>query len=897
EDVTTVNGTVLSKGVDGSGRQIIGEALQSASYLIPYGKVAGALGGGTVGNVIAGAAGGYTADAGYGLTDKNKTVGEALTPGVGTVLGAAIPGALPLLTGAGRVTSKVGSKMVESVIPTSSREAGILQTYKANKPFLQRIGDVLSGTEKAPITAGKTALTTTQGQTVNGLFGTKSQIGVQAKRASDSLWSDVIAPRLKESTKAVDLDQFFNKIEGDIIANNPELSRQKSLLEGLQSIREDYAGTKVISLDKLQKLKEGWAQFVPEKAYNGKPIAGAFNDVRNIMSGEARQTIYNELGDDVKQAYIDYGNLTGLKEMGKKSMTGQALKGGTGGLISEIFSQAVTPVGTVGGQVLYRIGNGLEFLGNAGAKKLSQVIGVADNVTQEANIPMKAQSTTTPKMIKNSSISQVSKKNGIMSSDLSTGVKKAFNDAKDTLKTLKDKNVRERGSISLESILPESKSVGNQGVSLAKNTTEDLVQQAKKYKSAEEFIKNTIPSYGKPPGNPLYHGTSANIKSGKLTFGAGDGAKKGGQSGGHFLSDSKQVSEVFAGNNGKVYIVDPSYKKNILDLTQPKGVKEFENYIGNKYKTYDGESLEFTKDDFDIMFPNGKTDFASISQYPELVEQMTKRKGYTGIAFDEYAGSNTAKTYQILHSDNIPVIEQSKISNSDLSRLIKEKIKAETDATDLRLEEYGRNQDGYLTDSQIEELDYLEKRIREIDNILLSSDYKSQLEEIWNKANKKILPKSKVKSSDLSTEAKKYKSAEDFVKAQGTPVYHGGAGAKEMTKKLKILTPEEKMKYPSSGGGYIGLSTTDVKSYAQDIAQTMTGNRNDIAEFYINPKAKVLNIKDKHVDDFSSDEIEKLSKKYDIIKSNQENEYRVLTENGVLTKSQLEELWNKANKK
>lgn len=384
QDVTTKGGTVISKGVsqfgEGGGKQIVGEAIQSASYLIPYGKVASAAGGGTIGNIAAGATGGYTADVGYGLTDQNQTVGEALKPGVGTAIGAAVPGVLPALTAAGRLTSKAGSKMVESVIPTSTREAGILQTYKANKPFLQRVGDVLSGTEKAPITAGKTALTTKQGQTVGGLFGTKSQIGIQAKRASDSLWSDVISPRLKESTKAVDLDQFFNKIEGDIIANNPELSRQKSLLEGLQSIREDYAGTKVISLDKLQKLKEGWAQFVPEKAYQGKPIAGAFNDVRNLMSSEARQTIYNELGDDVKQAYIDYGNLTGLKEMGKKSMTGQALKGGTGGLVSEIFSQAVTPVGTVGGQVLYRLGNGLEFLGNAGAKKLSQVLGVATKV-------------------------------------------------------------------------------------------------------------------------------------------------------------------------------------------------------------------------------------------------------------------------------------------------------------------------------------------------------------------------------------------------------------------------------------------------------------------------------------------------------------------------------------
>jgi len=638
QDISTVNGTVLSKGVDGSGRQIVGETLQSASYLIPYGKVAGALGGGTVGNVIAGAAGGYTADAGYGLTDKNKTVGEALTPGVGTALGAAIPGALPLLTGAGRVTSKVGSKMVESVIPTSSREAGILQTYKANKPFLQRIGDVLSGTEKAPITAGKTALTTTQGQTVNGLFGTKSQIGVQAKRASDSLWSDVIAPRLKESTKAVDLDQFFNKIEGDIIANNPELSRQKSLLEGLQSIREDYAGTKVISLDKLQKLKEGWAQFVPEKAYNGKPIAGAFNDVRNIMSGEARQTIYNELGDDVKQAYIDYGNLTGLKEMGKKSMTGQALKGGTGGLISEIFSQAVTPVGTVGGQVLYRIGNGLEFLGNAGAKKLSQVIGVADNVTQEANIPMKAQSTTTPKMIKNSSISPVSKKNGIMSSDLSTGVKKAFNNAKETLKTLKDKNVRERGSISLESILPESKSVGNQGVSLTKNTTEDLIQQAKKYKSAEEFVNKQ---------KKLYHQSQSNVDFDNFLTKGENGYKKAYYSkageGVYFSSNKNAVKNAYGSKGGKLIEVVVTPKKT-LDLG------EFDAMY------FDGKKVNYS----DLVTQNFKREIRGESPLPEpdinLTNITKKAKNWLQKnGYDSVYGSNTPMSV----SDEFVAIDKS----------------------------------------------------------------------------------------------------------------------------------------------------------------------------------------------------------------------------------------------
>ncbi len=149
-----------------------------------------------------------------------------------------------------------------------------------------------------------------------------------------------------------------------------------------------------------------------------------------------------------------------------------------------------------------QLAKNLDIINNALTSKSDDIIV---NQLKSLDLPIKnSTSKTTPKTgaktstsklnttndaSLNSSIPTVSKKNGIMSSDLSTGVKKAFNNAKETLKTLKDKNVRERGSISLESILPELKPKGNQGVSLTKNTTEDLVQQAKKYKSAEEFVK------------------------------------------------------------------------------------------------------------------------------------------------------------------------------------------------------------------------------------------------------------------------------------------------------------------------------------------------------------------------------------------------------------------------
>lgn len=369
-----------------SGKQVGGEALQVASYLFPYGKAAKAIGGvagKTIGNIASGASGGYMADVGYGLADETQTTAEALTPGLGTAIGAGIPGAgavaqgvKPALRGTGRALQKAGEIVTDVVLPTPAKEAQLLQAYKAEKPFMERISDVLAGTETKPRTIAKTALQTKEGQTIGGLFGTKSQIGVQSKRASSELWNNLIKPRLDESGVAVDMDGFFSKIEKDIIENNPDITRQKALIEALDAVKKDYEGINAVSLSKLQDLKSSWAEFLPSKAFKGEEIAGSVNEVRRLLSGEARQTIYNTLGDDVKQAYLDYGNLEALREMGVSSMTGQKLKGGAGSFISELASQVITPIGTVAGQVIYRIGKGIEMIGKPGAKNLGELLNI-----------------------------------------------------------------------------------------------------------------------------------------------------------------------------------------------------------------------------------------------------------------------------------------------------------------------------------------------------------------------------------------------------------------------------------------------------------------------------------------------------------------------------------------
>lgn len=266
------------------------------------------------------------------------------------------------------VIKGVGKGAAEFVVPTSAKEAGLIQSYKAAVPFWKRVlsgitGEALGG----PTTAAKTSFE-------KGLVGTESMIGVQAKKAGNNLWNKLIQPALNQSKTKVNMPAFLNGVKADIIKEVPEVSRQNSLLEAIDAMIADYKNVGEVKLPELQKFKEGWAAFVPEKSYRGKQIAGAFNEVRSMVADKARTTIYDSLGPEVKKAYFDYGNLKGLQELGKTAMTGSKLKGGFGSFWSAVKDMAITPVGTLGGQTVYKVGEGVELIGKQGAKVVSDII-------------------------------------------------------------------------------------------------------------------------------------------------------------------------------------------------------------------------------------------------------------------------------------------------------------------------------------------------------------------------------------------------------------------------------------------------------------------------------------------------------------------------------------------
>lgn len=166
-----------------------------------------------------------------------------------------------------------------------------------------------------------------------------------------------------------------------------------------------------------------------------------------------------------------------------------------------------------------------------------------------------------------------------------------------------------------------------------------LAAEARKYRSAEEFVKS----------QSLYHGTPNELEGGALKFGAGSQLKKGGYMGGHFLTDTPEIADNFS-FGGKVYQASGEIKNKVLDINKSKNL--FRDFVGKKYKTSDGELVEFTKQEFDYMFPSGKADWSTINT--DLAEKIAKRQGKIGIAIPEYVGGREGITYQIF-KDNIPV--------------------------------------------------------------------------------------------------------------------------------------------------------------------------------------------------------------------------------------------------
>lgn len=320
-----------------------------------------------------------------------------------------------------------------------------------------------------------------------------------------------------------------------------------------------------------------------------------------------------------------------------------------------------------------------------------------------------------------------------------------------------------------------------------------LEQEAKKYDTAEEFIKKQ--------GETVYHGTSKEIsqrieKDGFITK-KSIGRSKSPDANFIFVSPSKQIAENYVGKGMGVkipFVVEAKINGNLFEIDKRIFSDEAENIIRNELK-----------------IPN------NISIKDGLIDN-----GFIGYSF---------KDIQVRPGEDIA---------------------------------YG------IIPSQIKT--------------------KKQLEEIYNKATQKQTKPTQTEDI-LIEEARKYDTAEEFIKAQGMPVYHG------TNKKFETFND----KNLKTGWLGKGIYFTPNKSYARENGKILKEVFLYIKRPFIvkgDSTSDVLSeIKEKYssVDEFNISEVLK-EQGYDSIKFNHwdKGEIVAVFDNKIIkTKSQLEEIYKK----
>ena len=263
--------------------------------------------------------------------------------------------------GTGRLIEGTGKKIYQSAIDPTVKEAEKIINYQAKNTVSDRIGATAKGTTLpgSPVLRSETAFE-------SGLKGSEKMIGVQAKREANNLWKSEIQPALDASADVVTKEELFKPIM-DKINRTMEPGKKKAYQEAAEAIADEYKDFDQVSLNTAQDIKSTLDEFTPEKLFKGKSVGSEYNTLRHEMADAIRQKIYNSLKDvNVKKKYLDYANLTELQKIGVKALTDGGLKGGFGSFWSSIWDKVTTPVKTIGGRTVYRIGNAFEFVGDKG---------------------------------------------------------------------------------------------------------------------------------------------------------------------------------------------------------------------------------------------------------------------------------------------------------------------------------------------------------------------------------------------------------------------------------------------------------------------------------------------------------------------------------------------------
>lgn len=301
-------------------------------------------------------------------TNEQQKLGGQLETGAEILAGGGAGLLKDAVVGGAKLVGKGVSPVLNSIKPVgnfiysraftpSVKEAENILAYEATKPSVASkiygAGALEGNPAFKPITVADTALR-------SGIAGTERQVGRQAKQVADTLYNKEIAPAVKGIEGTITKEELFAPLE-ERIAKIVDPSKQKAYQNALESLKEDYANVKDFSFEKAQALKSELAQFTPAKVFRGQDVANETRMLQADMASYIRNRTYEALKDvNIRQKYIDYGNLQELQKVGVKAISEAGTKGGFGGFWSTVYDTAMTPVKTIGGKVIYKIGDKLQ---------------------------------------------------------------------------------------------------------------------------------------------------------------------------------------------------------------------------------------------------------------------------------------------------------------------------------------------------------------------------------------------------------------------------------------------------------------------------------------------------------------------------------------------------------
>lgn len=301
------------------------------------------------------------------LGGKVETAAEILAGGGAGLIKDAVVGTSNAIargvTPALKSVKPVGEFLYARAFTPNVAEAERILAYEATQPSvaskLYGAGELVGNPVFKPITVADTALR-------SGIAGTEKQIGVQAKQVADTLYKKEIAPAVKKIKGSITKEELFAPLISRI-EKIVDPTKKSSYKNAFDSLTEDYKDVVKFSFEEAQKLKSELAEFTPAKVFRGQDVANETRMLQADMASLIREKTYEALKDvNVKQKYIDYGNLQELQKVGIKAITDAGTKGGFGGFWSTIYDTILTPVKTISGKTLYNIGDKLELVAPKG---------------------------------------------------------------------------------------------------------------------------------------------------------------------------------------------------------------------------------------------------------------------------------------------------------------------------------------------------------------------------------------------------------------------------------------------------------------------------------------------------------------------------------------------------